>query len=91
MTAYKNCPNCSGTLDDAGRCKFCGSKIYDFCDIDLNHPNKKTYLRIKYQNQTITAQVYARPQITLTCRTDCASVIEAEFTVLEAIVEKESD
>lgn len=21
----KNCPNCAGILDDAGRCKYCGS------------------------------------------------------------------
>lgn len=89
MKVYKNCPNCGGTLDDIGRCKYCDSKVYDFCDIDLNNSNKKTYLRVKYQNQTIIAQVYARPQISITCETDCHPVIEAEFTVLETTVESE--
>lgn len=31
-----NCPNCGGTLNEAGRCEFCGSKVYDFLTIDFN-------------------------------------------------------
>lgn len=54
MKVYKNCPNCGGTLDDLGRCKYCDSKVYDFCDIDVD-TRKKTYLRIKYQNKIIIA------------------------------------
>lgn len=30
MEKYNNCPNCGGTLDDTGRCQYCGSKVYDF-------------------------------------------------------------
>lgn len=88
MKVYKNCPNCGGTLDDTGRCKYCGSKVYDFCDIDLNG-GKKTYLRVKYQNQTIIAQVIAKPEISITYENDCYPVIEAEFSVLEATAESE--
>lgn len=88
MKIYKNCPNCGGTLDDAGRCEYCNSKVYDFCDIDLSN-RKKTYLRVKHQNQTIIAQVIASPRISITCETDCYPVIEAEFVVLKATVESE--
>lgn len=31
----KNCPNCAGILDEAGRCKYCGSKVYDFLTLDF--------------------------------------------------------
>lgn len=48
----KNCPNCAGILDEAGRCKYCGSKVYDFLSIDFDPrssstPNAKTYIRIR--------------------------------------------
>lgn len=89
MKVYKNCPNCGGTLDDAGRCKYCDSKVYDFCDIDLNNSNKKTYLRIKHQNQTMVAQVVANPEISITFETNSFPVIEAQFLVLKMNVESE--
>ena len=54
----KNCPNCYGVLDDSGRCKYCGSKLYDFCDIDVKSPTKN-YLRIKTNKGIITAPVMA--------------------------------
>lgn len=58
-----NCPNCGGYLNDHGRCEFCGSKVYDFCDIDLAlDPTKspqKTYLRIKTKEGIWTVPVYA--------------------------------
>lgn len=90
MKAYKNCPNCGGTLDDTGRCKYCDSKVYDFCEIDLNS-SKKTYLRVKNQNQIIIAEVIACPSVSITYETDCYPVIEVEFEVLKATVESEDD
>ena len=56
----KNCPNCGGTLQDDGRCRFCGSKVYDLCDIDLdNHlqTGAVKYLRIKSNDQIIICPV----------------------------------
>ena len=41
-----NCPNCGGTLQDDGACRFCGSKVYDFVAVDMED-YKPTYLRIK--------------------------------------------
>lgn len=52
----KNCPNCAGWLDDGGRCNYCGSKVYDFCDINLDKQAPK-YIRIRHQNKVITARV----------------------------------
>lgn len=50
----KNCPNCAGTLDDAGRCTYCGSKVYDFLALDFSgdrvESNAKTYIRIRFNN-----------------------------------------
>lgn len=48
----KNCPNCAGILDEAGRCKYCGSKVYDFLTLDFDPrgssaPNAKTYIRVR--------------------------------------------
>lgn len=89
MQTYKNCPNCGGTLDDTGRCKYCDSKVYDFCEIDLNS-SKKTYLRVKTQNQIITAEVIASPSISMTYETERNPIIEAEFEVLKMTVESEN-
>lgn len=48
----KNCPNCAGILDEAGRCKYCGSKVYDFLTLDFDRgygvaTDAKTYIRVK--------------------------------------------
>lgn len=46
----KNCPNCGGILNEAGRCQYCGSKVYDFMAIDFtNEPrnNAKSFIRIR--------------------------------------------
>lgn len=47
----KNCPNCGGILNEAGRCQYCGSKVYDFMAIDFTNEatksNAKTYIRIR--------------------------------------------
>lgn len=60
----KNCPNCAGILNDAGRCEFCGSKVYDFCDIDLafdvKQTNSPTYIRMKTKDGIWTVPVYAQ-------------------------------
>ena len=56
MERLKNCPNCGGYLNDEGRCNFCGSKIYDFVNIDVNNP-VKTYIRIRNNGQIITCPV----------------------------------
>ena len=56
----KNCPNCGGTLNDAGRCSFCGSKVFDFLSINFDHtyrPSAKTYIRIKSGDRIIIAPV----------------------------------
>lgn len=56
----KNCPNCGGTLNEAGRCSFCGSKVYDFLSINFDHtyhPSAKTYIRIKSNGKIILAPV----------------------------------
>ena len=65
-----NCPNCSGVLDDSGRCKFCGSKVYDFLSIDFTNGFAKTYIRIKAQNKIIVAPVIC-PNAEITTRDLC--------------------
>ena len=46
MDELKNCPNCGGTLDDNGRCQYCGTKVYDFLIADFDNP-KPIWLRFK--------------------------------------------
>lgn len=56
MEKLHNCPNCGGTLEDDGRCRFCGSKVYDFINIDFDkYP--KTYVRIRFQDKVATMPV----------------------------------
>ena len=40
----KNCPNCGGILDDAGRCMYCKSKVYDLTDVNINLDTKDILL-----------------------------------------------
>ena len=58
----ENCPNCGGVLDEAGRCKFCGSKVYDFLNISFDDPRSssyaKTYIRLKVGNRIGILPVY---------------------------------
>ena len=68
-----NCPSCGGILNEAGRCQFCGSKVYDFLTIDMptepfKWPNAKTYLRVKYGNKIVLAPVILN---TVEKRYDC--------------------
>lgn len=57
----KNCPQCGGVLNEAGRCEFCGSKVYDFLSIDFgckrNSMSAKTYIRIRANNQIMLAPI----------------------------------
>ena len=55
-----NCPSCGGTLNEAGRCEFCGSKVFDFLSIDFNArnmPSAKTYIRVKANGKMMIAPV----------------------------------
>ena len=55
-----NCPSCGGTLNEAGRCEFCGSKVFDFLTISFDRrqmPSAKTYIRLKVGNKIVIAPV----------------------------------
>ena len=46
----ENCPHCGAILDDLGRCIYCGSKVYDLFDIDVDNIygiEGQKYIRIK--------------------------------------------
>lgn len=51
-----NCPNCGGTLQDDGACRFCGSRVYDFVSVDMAD-YKPTYLRIKRNGKILIMPV----------------------------------
>lgn len=51
-----NCPNCGGTLQDDGACRFCGSKVYDFVGINLDN-HAPTYVRVKMYGNIIIMPV----------------------------------
>lgn len=56
----KNCPNCAGILNEAGRCTYCGSKVYDFLSVNFSEremPSEKTYIRIKSNGKIILAPI----------------------------------
>ena len=36
INQLKNCPNCAGILNEAGRCTYCVSKVYDFLSINFS-------------------------------------------------------
>lgn len=78
----KNCPQCAGILNEAGRCEFCGSKVYDFLTIDFNErnmPSAKTYIRLKVGGKIVIAPVVvntARIDIRSNSALECASLME---------------
>lgn len=80
MEKYNNCPNCGGTLDDTGRCQYCGSKVYDFCNIEIG--GKSTFLRLKCNDTIVTAKVKATPSLVIRQETDCYPVIDVGFVVV---------
>ena len=51
-----NCPNCGGALQDNGRCRFCGSKVYDFVNIDMDSPTR-TYIRMRYNGKIVLCPI----------------------------------
>lgn len=62
----KNCPNCGGTLNEAGRCSFCGSKVYDFLTIDFNkreYPSALTYVRMRVKDPNGHSKIVIAPII----------------------------
>lgn len=77
-----NCPSCGGTLNEAGRCEFCGSKVYDFLTIDFNSramPSAKTYIRLKVGDKIVIAPVVAntaRIDIRPNSMLECADLTE---------------
>ena len=83
MERLSNCPNCGGILDDFGKCQFCGSKIYDLCDIDVRTKggNKgKTYIRIRTDNQIILAPIRTN-SVSITCSLDSFPIMDVEFMI----------
>ena len=76
----KNCPQCAGILNEAGRCEFCGSKVYDFLTIDFNDrnmPSAKTYIRLKVDDKIVIAPVVidgARIDIRPNSMLECAAL-----------------
>jgi len=66
IEALKNCPNCGGTLNEAGRCSFCGSKVYDFLTIDFNKrecPSARTYVRMRVKDSNGKFKIIIAPII----------------------------
>ena len=75
-----NCPNCGGIIDDGGRCKYCGSKVYDFCDIDISG-GTRTFIKMRINNGDIlVAPVYVRTA-TITIEPDAVPSIGVDFTL----------
>ena len=78
----KNCPNCGGILNETGRCEFCGSKIYDFCDIDLSREKKGVnYIRIKVSDRIILAPVRVNKAV-ITSSIDSFPTLDINFIIL---------
>lgn len=72
-----NCPQCGGILNEAGRCEFCGSKVYDFLTIDFSNTqyiSAKTYIRVKYKGKIVIA-----PVIVNSMRMDMESSLDTSY------------
>lgn len=67
MKELKNCPNCGGTLDDAGRCMYCKSKVYDFTDVKIDLNNREPiFLQLMSNGEPLTVKCYmCNPTITV--------------------------
>ena len=101
MEKLENCPNCGGILNDFGKCQFCGSKVYDFCDIDLrttisksgsaSHIKRgKTYIRILTDNQVILAPIItSTANVDISFSSDSWPLISVEFAVSGEITMQE--
>ncbi len=79
----KNCPNCAGILDEFGKCQFCGSQIFDLCDIDVRaggNKRGKTYIRILTDNQIILAPIITN-SVSIELSKDCFPTMNVEFVI----------
>lgn len=94
IEALKNCPNCGGTLNEAGRCEFCGSKVYDFLSVDFtgepHYQTAKTYIRIKMDGKIVLAPILI-DNVSMTSK-PCYSGYEDYYTgqILNKIVRTET-
>ena len=89
MEQLTNCPNCGAILDDLGRCKFCGSKVYDFCDIDVSPINRnRTYIRIKTGKATVIAPIMTH-SVSMELSVDALPTMNVEFAIVGDTIVKE--
>ena len=51
-----NCPQCGGTLQDDGKCRFCGSTVYDFLGIDMDNQSP-VFIRMKHDGRIVHFKV----------------------------------
>lgn len=91
MERLKNCPNCAGILDDFGKCQFCGSKVYDFCDIDVRSRGSrgKSYIRISTDSQIILAPVRTN-EVSITNAIDCLPELSVDFIIVGDVLIQEA-
>lgn len=85
----QNCPNCGGILDDWGKCQFCGSKVYDLCDIDVR-VRGNTYIRILTDNQIILAPIRTNA-VSIICEKDSFPTMNVEFVICGDTIIQEAD
>ena len=52
MREKLNCPNCGAPIT-AVTCAYCGTRFYDFADIELD---KECYVRVKFRGKIITTK-----------------------------------
>lgn len=86
MDRLQNCPNCGGILDDFGKCQFCGSKVYDLCDIDIrgvgSRGRGRSYIRIRTDNQIVLAQVLTN-EVNIKCSPYELPTMSVEYVLCE--------
>lgn len=56
MRKELNCPNC-GSAITAEKCPYCGAVFYDFTAIKVNDVNEPCYVKIKYGDEVLMAEV----------------------------------
>lgn len=77
----KNCPNCAGILDEAGRCKYCGSKVYDFLTLDFDGmgasaSNAKTYIRVRSNGKIMLLPILCFGGASITIKPDITYAVD---------------
>lgn len=80
----KNCPNCGGILNEAGRCQYCGSKVYDFMAIDFaNEPrsNAKSFIRIRTNTKDGIKTIIAPISVSTVSMRTIPSYCDASFLI----------